>query len=254
MGPAWARSLTWMDAPWNGGSRLGARTLAGRGLKVPTARTRQTSLLIWIVALVLVVFAAGSVLWAHAQTSRTQAPPTWFNGISWQQESKAQIARNFALPDQNRKVVSLRQFRGKVAIISFTSSVCRQQCPLVGRTLTTVERTLGPLAKKTVLINISVDPEADTKATVTHFVRKMGWQPFDWYYLWAPRKVMQPIWHSYYVYVPTPPPIYRPGLKLVHTAAVVLVGQNGQVRGYMAWPFLAPKVASGVRDLVEGKA
>jgi cytochrome oxidase Cu insertion factor (SCO1/SenC/PrrC family) len=218
------------------------------------SRSRRTlPVAIWLLPIMLVLIAAGSVYWAHAQTTSTPVTYHWFNGFAWQPERTLPMARNFSLPDQNRSTVSLRQFRGKVAIVSFTSSVCHQQCPLVGRSLAMVERNLGPLAAKSVLVNVSVDPEADTRATVNEFARKMGWAPYHWYYLWAPRPVMKPIWKAYYVYVPTPAPIFKPGVSVIHTAAVVLVDQTGHVRGYMAWPFLPSKVTLGVRDLIDGK-
>jgi protein SCO1 len=210
-------------------------------------------LAVWLAPLFLVMIAAGSIYWAHAETSGARDSYRWFNGFAWEPESKLAAAKNFSLPDQNRTPVSLRQFRGKVAIISFTSSVCHQQCPLVGRSLATVERNLGPLSAKTVLISISIEPEADTRASVEHFARDVGWDPYRWYYLWAALPKMLPIWKAYYVYVSRQPAALRPGRNVVHTPAVVLVDQSGHIRGYMSWPFLPSRVTQGVRALIQRK-
>lgn len=208
---------------------------------------------LWPVALMCVAAASGSVYWAYAQSSRHASLPgnAWFNGLTWQRGANVVPAPNFTILDQNRRPVSMRQFRGRVTFVSFTSSVCRQQCPLVGRALGSVERALGPLAARTALVNISVDPEADTRATVSHFARSMGWARYHWYYLWEPRNQLKPVWASYYVNVPTPSPILKPGVSVTHGATVVMVDQSGLVRAYMSWPFRATGLANGARTLIE---
>ena len=208
---------------------------------------------LWPIAIVCLSAACATVYWAHAQTSGRATLPAnaWFNGLHWQHGVNVTAAPDFRLPDQNRKAISLHQLRGRVTFVSFTSSVCRQQCPLVGRALASVERRLGPLATRTALVNISVDPEADTPATVTHFARAMGWSRYDWYYLWASRARLQPVWQSYYVNVPTPSPILKPGKSVVHSATIVMVDQAGKVRAYMAWPFSPSGLVRGARALIE---
>jgi protein SCO1/2 len=187
----------------------------------------------------------------RAFSTSSHTGDTWFTGTQWQQQPKTWYAPDFTLPDQNRHPISLHQFRGQVVLLSFTSSVCRQQCPLVGHTLAAAERLLGALAQQTVLVNISVDPEADTPHTVRAFAHKMGWEPYHWYYLWAARPRMKPIWQAYDVYVPTPPPIFKPGLQIIHLAAVALIDKSGRIRGYFAYPFLASQIAQGMRHLIK---
>jgi protein SCO1/2 len=207
---------------------------------------------LWSVAAICVILATGSVYWAYAQTSKHSSLPAnaWFNGLTWQRGSTVNGAPNFRIPDQNRRPVSLHQFRGRVTFISFTSSVCTQQCALVGRALATVERSLGPLAKHTAMVSISVDPEADTRATVNHFARIMGWKGYSWYYLWEPRRLLQPVWASYYVNVPTPSPNLKSGANVVHDATVVMVDGSGLIRAYLPWPFRASGLERGARTLI----
>ena len=206
----------------------------------------------WVVAGGAGALAAVIVLTGMSMMRPTSHGGTWFTGFGWEPEKSLAQAANFSFPDQNRKPVSLAQFRGKVVILSFTSSVCRQQCPLLGRSVSLAEKDLGKLARDTVLLNISVDPEGDTKKTVDKFAREMGWEKYRWYYVWAPRSKMRPIWHDYYVYVPNPPPIFKPGASVVHTAEVVLVDKSGRVRSDLEWPFLSKDLAKGIRALVTG--
>src|SRR5947209_15915823 len=102
-----------------------------------------------------------------ALVDRSSAAPvstgkTWFTGMQWQPEAKIVTAANFTVPDQQRHPVSLSQFRGRVVLLTFTSSVCKQQCPLGGRAVTVAERRLGALARRTVLLNVSVEPQTES--------------------------------------------------------------------------------------------
>lgn len=219
-----------------------------------TARQAHRLISAAVLAVSLTLFVGLGALYlfvGHRTADVTaQTGNTWFTGVRWQPASQVFHAANFRVPDQQRHPVSLRQFRGKVVLLSFTSSVCRQQCPVIGRAMATTERLLGPAASQTVLLNVSVDPEADTKRTVMHFAHKMGWMKYHWYYLWTSRSRMKPIWKAYGIYVANPPPIYKPGLSIVHTAATAMIDQDGHVRGFFGYPFLPGQLAHGVQHLL----
>jgi cytochrome oxidase Cu insertion factor (SCO1/SenC/PrrC family) len=127
---------------------------------------------------IAVVILAGLIFFSlrigsgsNARAATTLSESSWFTGTQWQAESHVFRAPAFALPSQSGKTVSLRGLRGKVVLLTFTSSVCKGQCPLIGRAAATADRMLGPLSSRTVLVNISVDPEADAKSTVADFMR-----------------------------------------------------------------------------------
>lgn len=164
--------------------------------------------------------------------------------------TKPYVARGFTFRDQLGKSVSLKQFSGKIVLLSFTSAVCKQQCPLIGKAVARTERLLGGSSSQTVLLNVSVDPEADNRRVVNKFAVEMGWNAYRWYYVWGRRTAMKPIWKAYGIYVPTPPPIYKAGRNLVHTAATALIDQQGHVRGFFPYPFLPSNLATGVKDLL----
>lgn len=199
-----------------------------------------------IIAMAGVAIARGSPTSAHAQR------PLWFTGTTWQPSPLVRPAPNFTIPDQNRRPISLRGLRGSVTVLSFASSVCKGQCPLVGRSIGTVERMLGPLSGRTDLVTISVDPLPDTFASVRRFAAKSGWEGYHWYYLWSSLARMEPIWKSYYIYV-GPQPKTASNADVKHLAAVVLIDQEGRIRAYMAWPVLPAQLARGVRDLLLGQ-
>jgi cytochrome oxidase Cu insertion factor (SCO1/SenC/PrrC family) len=192
----------------------------------------------------------------HGRSAAASVSPgkTWFTGTQWQPEAKIVAASNFTVPDQSRQPISLTQFRGRVVLLTFTSSVCKQQCPLVGRALAVAERKLAALSRRTVLLNISVEPETDTRNAVYRFAREVGWSAYNWHYLWTARPKMKPIWRAYYVYVQTPPKTHKASLDVQHLAALALIDQAGRIRGYFSYPFVPAQIARGVRDLLQGRA
>ena len=214
-------------------------------------RSRQLAAIVVLLAGILATL--GIVGLALAHRAAPASPPsglTWFTGTRWQPEPKVSWETNFTLPDQNRHLISLRRLRGKVVLLSFTSSVCKSQCPLVGRELSLSERFLGSLAKRTVIVNVSVEPETDTRRTVYHFAREVGWLPYRWHYVWASRKKMKPIWAAYYVYVQAPPRSAKANQDVKHLAAMAMIDPEGRIRGYFAYPFLPHQIAAGVKHLL----
>lgn len=161
--------------------------------------------------------------------------------------TSAKAATSFALPDQQGRMISLRQLRGTAVALTFVSSVCTEECPLVGKGLSEVRRELGRAAAHLTIVAISVAPEQDTPRTVRHFAALAGWQGADWHYLSAPRRLLKPIWAAYGVYVGPPT---KPGQDPVHYAGLYLIDPKGNLRAYYDVPFLAPRVAASIRALL----
>ncbi|MDB5074463.1 MAG: hypothetical protein JWO42_642, partial [Chloroflexi bacterium] len=135
----------------------------------------------------------------------------------------AKHASYFALPDQNGKIITPASLHGKVVVLTFLSSVCREQCPLVGVTVRLMRRMLGVDASRLSVVVVSVDPEQDSAANTRAFAQEAGWQGTDWHYVTAPRSVLAPIWSAYGIYVPAPSPIFKPGQTIVHQAGMYLL-------------------------------
>jgi len=102
---------------------------------------------------------------------------------------------------------------------------------------------------KTVPVNVSVDPEADSRGGVSHFMQTIGWARYGGYYLSAPKPRLQPVWRAYGIYVPAPKP--DKGGDPIHTAAVAMIDQSGNVRGFFSYPFRPSYLARGARDLLK---
>ncbi|HVA91081.1 MAG TPA: redoxin domain-containing protein [Chloroflexota bacterium] len=153
----------------------------------------------------------------------------------------------FALRDQNGVLITPSRLRGKVVALTFVSSVCTQQCPMVGRTLGQIRRQLGPAAGHFTIVAISIAPERDTAATIQGFAAHAGWLGGNWHYLTASRAILSQVWSAYGVPVGLPG---GPGQDPQHMAGLYFLDPRGNLRGYDDAPFLAPRVEKTVRALL----
>lgn len=147
----------------------------------------------------------------------------------------------FALRDQNGKVITPASFRGHIFAVTFLDSICRKMCPVEGRELASVQRSLGPHTPLTV-VAVSVDPAADKPSTARTFMRESRLTG-PWHWLFGSRSSLLPVWNEFGILV-------RPVKgDISHTAAVYLVDRHGWMRVADGVPFLPSQLAESVRAL-----
>lgn len=74
----------------------------------------------------------------------------------------ARMAPAFALAGSDGKPLTLERFRGRVVLLGFGFSACREVCPVTLVTLAQAFKQLGAQASEAQLVYITVDPERDT--------------------------------------------------------------------------------------------
>jgi protein SCO1/2 len=74
----------------------------------------------------------------------------------------ADYARTLALPDQNGKLRTLDDFKGKVTVVFFGYTQCPDVCPTTMAELAQVKKALGKDGDRVQGVFITVDPERDT--------------------------------------------------------------------------------------------
>ncbi len=74
----------------------------------------------------------------------------------------ADYAKDFALPDQNGQLRTLKDFAGKAVVVFFGYTQCPDVCPTTLQELQQVKRLLGADGEKLQAIFVTVDPERDT--------------------------------------------------------------------------------------------
>jgi protein SCO1/2 len=128
----------------------------------------------------------------------------------------------FALKDQDGRVATLAQYRGRPVILTFMYSTCRDTCPLTAQQ---IKGALDQLGTDVPTLAISVDPANDTRLNARRFVNKQGLTK-RMRFLLGDRAQLAPIWKAY--------GIEPQGKAFDHTAYVVLVDAKGVQR--VGWP------------------
>jgi len=130
--------------------------------------------------------------------------------------------RDFALTDQDGHRVALRDLRGRVVVLTFLYTTCRDTCPI---TAEQIENAMDRLGHDVPVLAVSVDPAHDTPALAKRFLlarRLSGRMQF----LLGTRERLAPIWKAY--------GIQPQGRGFEHTAYVLLLDRSGRQR--VSWP------------------
>jgi cytochrome oxidase Cu insertion factor (SCO1/SenC/PrrC family) len=131
-------------------------------------------------------------------------------------------AHDFALPDQQGRVVSLGSYRGQVVALAFVSSTCRA-CALVAQQVRGALDELGAITGvRTVLV--SIDPGADTRARVRRFLEQTSLAGRV-EYLTGTEARLRKVWHAYRVR-----PLSAGRASSEAAVTVLLIDRNGLER------------------------
>jgi protein SCO1/2 len=131
---------------------------------------------------------------------------------------------DFALRDQDGRLVRLSAQRGKVVMLTFLYTHCPDLCPLTAVHIDEAVSRLGAQRAGVTVLAVSVDPKGDTPASVRRFVRSHRLGP-EFHYLTASRRVLTPLWRKYDVKSVT-----VGGEDPDHTLYVLLLDKTGKTR------------------------
>jgi protein SCO1/2 len=104
-------------------------------------------------------------------------------------------AFDFALPDQDGQVRTLRAARGKVVALTFLYSTCHDLCP--AQALLIGEAVVKAGGSGITVYGVSVDPAGDTPARAKDFLRLRSLSPSIVHFLLGTRAQLAPVWRAY---------------------------------------------------------
>ena len=189
-----------------------------------------TGLLVAIVAVLLA--DRGSSADRVAATSSQFDGPTMAPGLH---------AANFSLVDQSGRRVTLSRYRGRVIVLTFIHSLCRDTCPFMVEQIKGALNDLPNDGRGVPTIGVSVDPSQDTVAHRREFLAKhemTGRLAF----VNGPARVMRRVWHAYAIQPVTP--------KVDHSTFVLLIDKRGIERvGFPADQLTPEGLAHDIRVL-----
>jgi protein SCO1/2 len=131
---------------------------------------------------------------------------------------------DFALRDQNGRLMRLSAQRGKVVMLTFMYTHCPDVCPLSAVHIQEALSRLGSLRTHVTVFAVSVDPHGDTPRAVKTFIRSHRLGP-QFHYLTGPLPTLGKIWRQYDI---TTLKLGTP--KPDHTFYVLLLDRTGKTR------------------------
>lgn len=175
---------------------------------------------------------------------------------------------DFVLTERSGRQVRKADLLGKVWVVNFMFTRCADECPLETSRMAYLQSKFAQ-QKDVRWVSISVDPEHDTPAVLTHYARQFGADVDRWWFLTGTKmavyrlategfhlgvmvpepasstssRMSAPIWYAVRVYrhTLTPAvawahhPTHTPSASvpvILHSARFVLVDRRARIRGY----------------------
>lgn len=144
---------------------------------------------------------------------------------------------DFQFLNQSNRTISLRQFRGKVLLLTFIYTRCAspQYCPLMSRNFAKLDKMLAANPKlyaRTHLLSISFDPKHDTPAVLRSYggayTGKDEKETFEHWDFAAPSEAKLASVLQWFDVGVTP----GKGNTLNHTVSTAVIGPDGKIRAW----------------------
>jgi protein SCO1/2 len=154
-------------------------------------------------------------------------------------------APDFALVDADGGKTTLKQYRGKVVLVSFIFTTCNGSCPATTHRMAKVQSELArhaELKDRVQLISITLDPERDTPGKLGDYMHLYELDPVRWCFLTGPKDAVHKTIADWGMWV-------KPAAngQLDHPSRVFLVDPQGRVREVYNLDFL--RTAWAVEDV-----
>ena len=144
--------------------------------------------------------------------------------------------------------VALPRLRGKAVLVTFLYTHCVDVCPLITANLRAVMEKLGPTARETRIVAVSVDPRGDTKQSVSAFLRAHG-MTGRMKYLIGSAAELTPVWKAWHVAAVRDPT----NNKLVtHSSVTYGVSSTGKLMTIYGPSFEPAQIVHDVPALLTG--
>jgi len=163
-----------------------------------------------------------------------QARPDYKPAVIYHVPAKGDDVPDFKLLNQSNRIIDLKQFRGKVVLLTFIYTRCplADFCPRISHNFAEIDRTLKSdpdLYKNTHLLSISFDPAYDTPkvlrsyggAYTGNFVK----ETFQHWEFAAPPVAELPKMEQFFDVGVTP----GQGGSLQHSLSTVVIGKDGKI-------------------------
>ena len=194
-------------------------------------KTSTLALLCGVAALALAALIAVSLIAANSE----KTPKATFDGALMPPGVRAP---DFALRDQDGRLVRMSSFRGRPVIVTFLYAKCTGSCPAQAQQ---IKGAMNDLGHDLPAIAISVDPANDSPSEARHFLAVQGMSTRIRFLL-GTKSELGPVWKGFHIQP------QRPGHE--HQSWLTLVDRNGMQRvGYPGAEVTPERLAHDLRLL-----
>jgi protein SCO1/2 len=136
-------------------------------------------------------------------------------------------APKFQLTDQNNKLISNKDYAGKVYVLEFFFSTCPTICPKMNLNMITIQNTFFGNPNFGI-VSITINPEHDTVAVLKEHAAKLGVKSTNWHFLTGDKtKIFELANKGFNVYVGENA---KANGGFEHSGLFALIDKNGDIR------------------------
>jgi protein SCO1/2 len=161
----------------------------------------------------------------------------------------ADYARDFALPDAEGRMRSIRDFQGKAVVVFFGYTQCPDVCPTTLAEIAQAKQLLGVDGAKVQGVFITVDPERDQPELLKAYMANFG--P-DFVALRGNAEQTAAIARDFKVFYKRVEGKAPGSYFMEHTAASYVYDAQGRLRLYVRYGSGAPALAEDLKLLLRG--
>ncbi|MBX3607552.1 MAG: SCO family protein [Piscinibacter sp.] len=163
----------------------------------------------------------------------------------------AEYGRALSLPDQDGKLRTLADFKGKVTVVFFGYTQCPDVCPTTMAELAQVKQSLGADGEKVQGVFVSVDPERDTPQLLKAYLA--NFDPSFVALRGTPEQTAAAA-KEFKVFYAKVPGKTEGSYTVDHTAGSYIFDQSGRLRLFVRYGSGADALAADLRTLLAAPA
>jgi protein SCO1 len=155
-------------------------------------------------------------------------------------------APQFTLTDQNSQSFSLKDLRGRVAVVTFLFTSCSDTCPMLTAKLVGIQRQLGADQPRVHFVGITVDPLTDSPAVLKRYAQAHSADPARFSFLTGSFDQIGDVSARYAVFYKK-----QPNGNVDHTFLTSIIDTQGTLRvQYLGWRFDPKEFLADLRALL----
>ncbi len=141
-------------------------------------------------------------------------------------------APDFSLIERSGKPIRLLDLKGKILVVNFIYTRCKDSCPLQSAEMAKFQSDLKDL-KEVRLISVSVDPERDTPEALSRYAERFHADPERWLFLTGQKEeIYRLAQEGFHLSALPASEVGQKSTEILHSSRFVLVDGEAEIRGY----------------------